>query len=151
LFLGRLDVHDAIVEACEVGRPVDLQPREAGVAHDREQPGPRLATQPVEEPVGAQHSLLDHILCVVVVARYPAREVVRRIQVREHHPLESLPALVHAFLPSYSRQSTVAPDSFTTLPHLLVSDLMNPPNCSGVPCTESLPRSATRCLSSGVS
>src|SRR5207249_6930616 len=68
-------------------RSIGAQPRPAGVAHDREQPRPRLAAQAVEMAVGAQHRFLEHVLGVVVVAREPAREVVRRVEMRQHKRL----------------------------------------------------------------
>src|SRR5438477_1969748 len=58
-------------------------------SHNREKPRPRLAAQAVEEAVGAQHRLLHYVLRVVIIARQPAREVIGRVEMRQHHLLES--------------------------------------------------------------
>jgi len=87
-----------VVETRKFHGPVDLQPTQAGIAHDGEQPGPRLAAQSVEETVSAQHGLLHHVLGVVIVARQPARKVVRRVQMRQHAFLESLLAFAQGFI-----------------------------------------------------
>src|SRR5262249_42795041 len=126
----------AVVEGREVGRPVDLQPREAGVAHDREQPGLRLPAQPVEEPVGAQRRLLHHVLRAVVGARDPAREGVRRIEVRQHQPLESLPGLVQgsSIISSQATTRIVPVMSSWKSPQKWSQANPNVPTLSGVSC-----------------
>jgi hypothetical protein len=74
-----------IVEGERLGQRVVLpQPVVAGVAHDAQQPWPRVvAAQAVEKTERAQIGLLHRIVRVLFVAQQPAREVVGRAQMRQ--------------------------------------------------------------------
>jgi hypothetical protein len=66
------------------GRAILVQPRVARIAHDREQPRPHVsALVAIEKSKRAQKSFLRHILRVLFVPRQPAREIVRRVQMRQ--------------------------------------------------------------------
>jgi len=78
----------------DLARAVRAQPGPARVAHDREQPGPRVAaTERGKETVSPQKCLLNHVIRIVVVAREPAREVVGGWQEGQDHPLEVRPRI----------------------------------------------------------
>jgi len=64
-------------------RPVLLEPRVAGISHNRQQPGATIpAVKTSEEFEGAHECFLRQVFRVRVIAHEPARQIVRGIQVR---------------------------------------------------------------------
>src|SRR4051812_13798854 len=87
----------ARVEGCLVERDaarrylVALEPRVIRIADDAEEPcAAVLAFEAVEEAERAQKRFLRHVLGIALIARQPAREVVRRVQMRGEEHLETL-------------------------------------------------------------
>ena len=69
--------------------PVLPQPVVAGIAHDAEQPRPHvIAAHVLEEAERPQVRFLNRVFRIAVVAQQPAREVVRRMQVRHDGGVE---------------------------------------------------------------
>src|SRR5258706_465399 len=99
--VGGNELDKTVLEPYRVRGTVVLQPGDEGVAHDGEKPRPRLAAQAVEEAVGAQHRLLHYVLRVVIVARQPAREVIGRVEMRQHQLLESSLGLAQGLVQRY--------------------------------------------------
>src|SRR5215471_4165563 len=61
----------------------------ARVAHDGEQPSTRVAApEATEESERTHEGVLDDVFRVLIAAREPSREVVGRVQVRQHRLLE---------------------------------------------------------------
>jgi hypothetical protein len=70
----------------QLTRPVPLQPRVAGVADNREQPGPALAAAIAAKKLeSSQIGFLHDIFGVLIVAHQPACQVVCGGQMRQRH------------------------------------------------------------------
>src|SRR4029077_21127216 len=74
-----------------VGRRLSsLEPAEAVVAHDPEQPGPCVvAAQRAKVAIGTQAGFLHDVLRRMLVAHQPAGEIERRVEVRQHQSFET--------------------------------------------------------------
>src|ERR1700677_4350079 len=67
----------------QISWPLFLEERVAGITHNFQNPSARISPLvAAKELECAKVSLLDHVLRIVHVSNEPAREVVRRIQMR---------------------------------------------------------------------
>ncbi len=72
-----------------------VEPRVAGIAHGREQPGACVAAvKAVEEFECAQVGLLHHVPGVLFIARQPAGQIIRCVHVRHYRLFETLQFIV---------------------------------------------------------
>src|SRR6185436_16397109 len=70
--------------------------RGMAIAHDREQPRAWVgAAERAETAKRTQHRVLDHVVRVSRGRTQPAREAIRRIEVRQHLGLESAALVTH--------------------------------------------------------
>ena len=66
------------------------EPIVEGMSHDRQEPRARIITMQRSDILeGAHASVLNDIVGVVRIARKPARQVVRRVQMRQDQLLEA--------------------------------------------------------------
>ncbi|CAM2152917.1 protein of unknown function [Pararobbsia alpina] len=80
------------------------------VPHNRKQPGPRVvAIECLEESKRAQIRILDDIVGIARAARQPAREVIRRIKMRQRKAFKARATLVvtHDALLEHSLQADI--------------------------------------------
>src|SRR5215472_15098085 len=89
VLFGRSAVHLFVELSWWIGAAIAPQPAERGVAHDRENPGARVAAaKSRRKPKSAQVRLLHHVLCVVIVTHQPSRKVVRSVHMRQEGAVE---------------------------------------------------------------
>ena len=70
-------------------RLVVVEPGVTGVSHDPQQPGaPGFSLKAIEILIRAHIRLLDHVLGILFVAREPASEVIRGVEVGQDDRLE---------------------------------------------------------------
>ena len=80
----------AVLERHHLGRSVLLHPREAGVAHDLQQPASRVvAAKAADVAQRANERFLHDVLRVVIVARDPASQVEGCAEMRQGEALEA--------------------------------------------------------------
>lgn len=90
LFGIRGDFEQVFVERqSRLVRLVVVEPRVTRVSHDSQQPGPPgVSFKAIEILIRAQIRLLDHVLGILFVAREPASEVIRGVEVGQDDRLE---------------------------------------------------------------
>ena len=77
--------------SCDLTPAVLREPGVAGIAHRGEQPRARVhAVKAIKKFKRAQRCLLHHILGIMLVARQPAGQIIRRIKMRQYGLFETL-------------------------------------------------------------
>lgn len=78
-------------ERNDVGDPVPPLPGEATISYDRQKPGPRVTVPvPVEVSQCAENSVLNNVLCVMLVAQHIPRKRIRIVHMRNDDSLEPI-------------------------------------------------------------